>query len=288
MGLTQIRDAAWASGFTSRKQQDQWLAAAVGDNRRYLDQAAWRLRRSLRLCPMQGEAYLYLAETAFLDGLGPAAKHAYIDQAQRLRPYEGVVMMAVGQDAALEGNLNRAMEFWKQAFHHDPESQQRVIELLAGGVSAEQFLDYLQPDTRGLGKIYIRYRYLNRREDAVLAGRRYAPLLEEQAQREKGADAARLWATASGVYQYLEDAERSLECIARAVRAAPADPATRRNYGFQLLDAQRYDDALTQFQWCLRYNPDDEPAQAGLNRSLRRGLSSGPVADQRKDRAVRY
>jgi tetratricopeptide (TPR) repeat protein len=158
-----------------------------------------------------------------------------------------------------------------------------VVELLAGGMSAEHFVEMFQPDQRGLGKLYIQYRYLNRRDDAIHAGGRYAPLLEQSAQQQKGPFAARLWSTASAVYQYLEDAERSLSCAKQAARATPGDISLRRNFAFRLLEAQRYDEATTEFQWCLRHNPDDESARAGLNRALHRGLTSTPMTARAKD-----
>jgi tetratricopeptide (TPR) repeat protein len=282
INLSQIRDAALASQFASRKDQDLWLAAAIGENRRYLDQAAWRLRRSLRLCPLQGEAYLCLAKTAFLDGMGPEAQRAYVKQAEMLRPYDGVVLVAVGQEAILDNDPERALKAWKQALHANPESQQQVVDLLAGRVPAIDVVQDLEPDLRGLARLFARYRSLNLVEDAKFVGGRYAPLLEKEARAVKGAAGARLWFAASNVHQFLQDQERTLACIEQAVRAAPGDVAIRRAYGFRLLDAQRFDAAIAQFQWCLRYNGDDESSKAGLARATRRGLAPPPVAQKRK------
>ena len=68
MGLSQICDAALASQFPTRESQDAWLDVAVGPPRRYLDAALAHCRHAVRLCPLQGEGYAYLAELSFLDG----------------------------------------------------------------------------------------------------------------------------------------------------------------------------------------------------------------------------
>ncbi len=284
MDLTQIRDAALASNFPSREEQDRWLDNAIGENRQYLDRAAVCFRRALRLCPLQGEAYIHLAEIAFLDGLGHRAKHAYIDQAERLRPYEGVVLMAAGQEAALEGDLEKALAYWKRAFHQDPASQQRVIKMLAGGVSATQFLELMDPDLYGLATTFQHYRELNRREDAQTVGRKYVATLEEQIQGQSGPAVAQRWFSASEIYRYLEDPAKAVECMERAVRAAPGDVTMRRALALRLLDAQRPDEAADHFRWCLRYDPDDPAAQAGLARALRERLAPA-VTGQRQGRS---
>jgi tetratricopeptide (TPR) repeat protein/O-antigen ligase len=282
MDLMQIRDAALSSGFSSRKQQDQWLAAAIGENRSYLDQAAWRLRRSLRLCPLQGEAYVCLAKTSFLDGLGQEAQSAYVKQAELLRPFEGAVLVAIGKEAIVAGDPQRAVNAWKQAFHCNPESQQTVVDLLAGRAPAMDVVNDLEPDLRGMARLFVRYRALNRLDDAKFVAGRYAPMLEDEANRLQGAAAARPWFSASIVYLFLEDPERALACIEQAVRAAPGEANYRRAYAFRLLEAGRYDDAIKQFQWRLRRDPNDESAKAGLARAMRRGLTTPPVAQKPK------
>ena len=62
MDLAQIRDAAIASRFESRAALDEWLDRAFGPRRKHLGAALWHAHRAAALCPVQGEAYLYLAE----------------------------------------------------------------------------------------------------------------------------------------------------------------------------------------------------------------------------------
>jgi tetratricopeptide (TPR) repeat protein len=136
----------------------------------------------------------------------------------------------------------------------------------------------LEPDLRGLARLFVKYRTLNRLEDAKFIAGRYAPQLEEEARRLKGTDAARPWFAASNVYLFLEDQERALTCIEQAVRASPGDANFRRAYAFRLLEAGRYDEAIAQFQWRLRRDPKDESSRAGLARAMRRGVGEPPVA----------
>jgi O-antigen ligase/tetratricopeptide (TPR) repeat protein len=268
MGLMQVRDAALASNFASREDQERWLNAALGENRPLLDQAIFHLRRALALCPLQGNAYLYLAETAFLDGLGPHAKRDYVEQAVRLRPFEGPVLMAAGQEAAQDGDLNRALGYWKQAFGRDPNTQHDVVELLAQGLPAEALLEALQPDWTRIGVIYRRYQYLNRREDAVFAGRRFIKLLKDEALKQSGDSACSLWSEVASAYDYLDEPENALTAIELAMRAAPGNFSARRAHAFYLLEANRYDHAVKELEWCLRHDPNDNSARVGLKRAL--------------------
>ena len=63
--MSQIREAAQLSEFPSLQQLRDWLQLAIGENSRLLYQAYFHARRAVQLCPLQGEAYLYLAEVCF-------------------------------------------------------------------------------------------------------------------------------------------------------------------------------------------------------------------------------
>ncbi|MBW3597814.1 MAG: hypothetical protein KY475_11135 [Planctomycetes bacterium] len=273
MSLMQIRDAALASDFAAREDQDHWLQAALGENREYLERAQVCLHRSLRLCPLQGEAYLGLAETAFLNGWGHSTKQAYIAQAERLRPYDGNVLLAAGQEAMLAGDHERALERWKRAYHLDAESRQRVIELLAPNLPARQFVEFFEPDSEGVNRLYYQYAHLNRREDAEFLAERLVVHLESEAERRSGASAASLWHRAAELRQYLHQRRRAKADFEQAMRAAPGQLAIRRAYAFHLLQLQEFDLAAQQFRQCLRHHPDDESARAGLTRALRESRS---------------
>ena len=138
------------------------------------------------------------------------------------------MLVAVGLEAIVDGDPERALTALKQAFHANPESQQQVVDLLAGRTPAIDVVQDLEPDLRGLARLFTRYRSLNLIEDAKYVGSRYAPLLEKEASALKGPQAARLWFAASNVHQFLQDQERTLACIEQAVRAAPGDFRSRQ------------------------------------------------------------
>ncbi len=277
MPLSQIRDAALASQFPTRAAQDQWLAAVMGDNRRLLDAALLHAQRAVRLCPLQGEGYVYLAELAFLNGTSAQLKHAFVNQALRVRPYSGVVLLAAGGEAALTADNERALSLWKQAFHLDPQQQTQIIGLLAANMPADAFLDYFRPDRVALQKLYAFYRDRAMLEPAQFVGVRYAGELEREAQRQDGSAAAALWSQASGVHAYLKDAQKAAACARRAVDQLPDDFQSHRRLAAALLSNQEYDEAVTQLQWCLSRQPEDASLRQQLEQANRHRLTSSGV-----------
>jgi len=269
MPLSQIRDAALASPFASSKAQDEWLERVLGDNRSYLDRAMYHAKRGLRLCPLQGEGYVYLAELAFLDSSSSQLKHAYVDQSLRVRPHEGVVLFAAGGEAALAGDIAGALELWKRAFYQDPEQQTRIIELLAPQMPADAFLQHFEPDLPATHKLYWFYRTNNLIEQARYVGTNYAALLVSKAMREIGTEAAAKWDEARSVYDFLGNQEKALDCARNAVAQAPDDFTKHRILASVLLSDCQYDEAIRELQWCLSRRPDDEGLQQMLQTASR-------------------
>ena len=258
MPLSQIRDAALASPFGSREAQNEWLSVVLGKNRTYLDKAIVHAKRGLRLCPLQGEAYVYLAELAFLDSNSPERKHAYVAQGLRVRPHDGSVLFAAGKEAMLAGDTEEALDFWKRAFHQDPEQQSRIIEMLAPQTHPDDFLKHFEPDLAGLVNLYSHYRKNNRVEEARYTGSKYVVLLEQEAETERGVAAAGLWDQARGIHEFVGDIERAADCARRAVAQAPGDFGKHRNLAGILLRSGQYDEAVRELQWCLSRQPDDK------------------------------
>lgn len=277
MPLNQIRDAALASQFPSREAQDQWLAVVMGENRRLLDHAFRHAQRALRLCPLQGEGYAYLAELTFLHSAAPNLKHALVDQALRVRPHSGVVLLAAGGEAALVNDGERALLLWKQAFQTDPEQQARVIDMLALKMPADAFIAAFQPDRLALGKLYRFYRDQGFVEPAKYVGSRCVEEVEREAGLAAPLEAAALWDQASGIYAYLGDTAKAAECARQAVFQTPDDFTRRRQLAATLLKNQEYGEAISQIQWCLSRRPDDPGLQKQLEYANRQRLASQTV-----------
>lgn len=279
MTLTQIRDAAIASQFESPESLDQWLTVAIGPNREMLDKALAHTRRGLQLCPLQGEGYIYLAELAFLEGQGEQAKPSYINQALRLRPRYGPVLMAAGSELAMAGNWEAAIETWKRAYHDDYESQVRIMEIMAPVVPAEFFMENFRPDRIGMGRLLNHYRGLQRQRDVQIIGRRFIELTVQEAEANP-AESLPLWMSASSTATLLDETQYALEFNRRAVQAAPNDFNARQALGNKLLAQRLYTEAVEQFKWCLSRAPNDEALRQSLMAATK-GMHDGtqqPVA----------
>jgi O-antigen ligase/tetratricopeptide (TPR) repeat protein len=277
MPLNQIRDAALASQFPSREAQDQWLTIVMGENRGLLDRALLHARRALQLCPLQGEGYVYLAELAFLNSAAPQLKLALVDQALRVRPYSGVVLLAAGGEAALVNDNERALLLWKQAFHADPEQQTQIIEMLGLTMPADAFLAYFRPDRAGMERLYQFYRAHGLVEPAKFVGSRCVEELERDASEAPSLKAAAFWDQAGGIHAYLGDAAKAAHCARQAVFQTPDSFVRRRRLAEALLTNQEYGEAISQLQWCLGRRPDDPGLQRQLEQANRLRLASQTI-----------
>lgn len=274
MPLSQIRDAALASQFPSREAQDRWLSAVMGDNRRVLDAALLYARRAVRLCPLQGEGYVYLAELAFLNSASAELKGKLVDQALLVRPYSGLVLLAAGGEAALEGDNGRALTLWKQAFRLDSDRQTQIIELLAPGMPAETFIECFCPDRVATGKLYDFYLAQNMAEAAGVVGLRYAAELEREAQHSDGPLAAALWDRANGVYAASGDMSKATQAARNAVFHGPEDFDLHRRLAEALFSSGEYAEAVSELQWCISRRPQEASLQQQLEQANRQRLAS--------------
>jgi tetratricopeptide (TPR) repeat protein len=272
MPLAQIRDAALASQFASKQAQDDWLRRVSGENVQLLERALQHSRRALCLGPLQGEGYIFLAELAFLDGNNPRLKRDYVDQALRVRPHSGVVLMAAGSEAAIAGDVPQALDYWRQAFHQDREQQQQLIETLAPQLPAQDFLEHFQPDLVALGALHESYRRLALPDEAQAVAARYAPALAAEAAGQSGSAAAAAWTRAAVVYHQFGDLEKAIDCARGAAEYGPNDFDAHRLLARLLVLNQNFDEALEHLQWCLSRKPDDSRLRADVEAAARSRL----------------
>lgn len=275
--VNQIRDAAIASDFHSRRELDRWLSMAVGENRDYLDRSLGHAHCAVRSCPLQGEAYLSLAELLFLEGRPDSAKYALLDQALLVRPQDGTVLTQAGIAAGLKMDVPAALDYWKRAFHSGPATQSRIVQSLSDPIArmlqepnpASYFLEHFDPDFTETRLMYASYRRAERTDQAKIVGARYIRDVEEVARAAKGPEAAEWWLEAQDVYALLGEPERAVECAQLAVQSAPSDPRCHRILANRLADANRIADAIDQLHWCQKRSPDDQRLQAQLKQLYR-------------------
>ena len=274
MNLAQIRDAAIRSSFDSPAELHRWLRRAVGENVDLLRRAADEARLAVRLCPLQGEAYVCLAQLSFLDGAPPTATKAYIDQALRVRPYDADVRYEVGWQEMLAGNAPAAIEHWKQCFDVPGSHQLRIVYWLAGRVPAPGFLSTFEPDWQTLRFIWGRYRELGQPSDldAVLAYSAEATRRETQA---KGSiPPAFIWFWQSMFYSDVERDDDALVCLQRANECDSSQFSIRVALAKALEAAGRYAEAEPHFRWCVARKPQYSSLSYALVRVTKERLAS--------------
>jgi lipopolysaccharide biosynthesis regulator YciM len=258
MSLSQLRDAAQAAQFDSIDSMRDWLDRAVGKNVRYLDAAARHAKKAVQLCPLQGQAYVHLAELRFLEDLAPQHGAALLQQALLVRPQSATVQFAVGRQRWLDGKVEEALESWKFAFHQDKNSREQILTLLVGNVPAPVLLNSLQPDLTALQQLETRY--LNDQqplaEYPVVARAYAAALKKELANPECDQPVERLIAAAA-VYNRLKDQEATEACLHRALEIDRSSFVAHKMYGVYLYEHEEYAEATQHLNWCVRMAPQD-------------------------------
>jgi O-antigen ligase/tetratricopeptide (TPR) repeat protein len=271
MGLASIRDAAIASRFPSRKALDKWLKAALGDNRLLLDQALQNARVGISGCPILGKGYIYLAQLAFLEGISDAGTEQLLSQANCVRPFDGAVLYAIGQDAALRGDVQKTLSFWKRSFHQDSEFRNAIINTMAAGMPVTDFLLHFEPDELALKSLLQFYNASNQVEKTRVVAGFLADYAAQHAQDTMGTISTRHWMYATYLYRLADDDPKCLECAQMAVSNSPFSVKARRTLALELYRQNDWERAIRELKWCLRRQPSDEQMQRVLASATRTG-----------------
>ncbi len=233
----------------------------LADRRDYLNEAQLASTRAARLSPMQGQAYLHLAELAFLQQPNQRIEQVLLDQAVRVRPYDGTVLFCRGREAVFDGDWEAGLTDWRCAFRHGPEVRQTIIEAVAPQVTPDVFLTIFEPDRNGFDKLFRYYREADQKPQAQAVGRRYVEVLEQHAQTLRGTAATRHWEAIQEIYGYLEMFPEAAVAARRAVRTQPGDYRLHYLLGVRLWQSQQWNEALQEFGWCLNRRPGDPLVQ---------------------------
>ncbi len=215
MSIEQIRDAAMASRFSSAEELRKWLEQAFGDNSQLLYQAYYHTRKSLQLCPLQGQGYLYLANLCFLNGHDQAAVEAYVDQSLRVRPYDGQVLFMAGRQELLLGHVEEALKHWQKVFLDQGSHQLQIVKLLAGQIPASAFLEIFQPDWRGLQYVWRWYHHAGSPEDQQNVVRYAEISAERESPDYLPARVAQVWRILANMQQALKEHDEGTRTSAR-------------------------------------------------------------------------
>lgn len=262
MPLVAVRDAAFQSHFRSRNQLDAWLSRAIAENYEQLEQAHSHARRAVALCPLAGEAYLYLTDLCFLEGPDPTAKSWYLAQALKVRPYDGEIQFEAGKESFLDGNPEAAIEHWQTAYKSGEEYKARLIDLfarqLAGQVPVSFFLESFRPDLNELRRLRIACKNLHLPDQWRALLEYSASKVTERAQATSGAQACALWLEADSLYTELHDRAKSVQCVEAALAADPNDYSAHHSAATRFFQNENYERAYAEVKWCLTRAPNDK------------------------------
>ncbi len=273
MTVAQIREAATASRFASAKALRLWLERAFGKNSRLLYQAHYHARRALQLCPLQGEAYLYLSNLCFLQGQTSAAIQAYIDQGLRLRPYNFNVVFQVGEQLSALGRDPEAIALWQRIFRDPGKHQLRIIQLLSKVVPAAYFLELFEPDWHTLHYVWQHYRQLGSEADWQTIAQYATTIAQRDGPSLSPNEAAAIWRSLAGMYKELGHFNGVLHCYQQAYRVAPTLYSVRRELGRTFLQLNLYPQAEPHLRWCLTRRPEDAALKAEMIHATKRHVA---------------
>jgi tetratricopeptide (TPR) repeat protein len=276
--VEQVRDAALASNFASYAALSQWLDQAFGQRAKHLELARRHARRAASLSPLQGLAYLHLADLSFLEGPASPGKKKYIEQAVLVRPYDGPVLFEAGREAIVEGDWERAFACLRRAFRTTKETRKDILEFLAGRLPAAPLLELFQPRPAELDEIVLHYRRLGRPQDLEILLRHQAEVSENLAQTISGPPAAETWLKAAATYRALNDLPRSAQCLRNAVRCDATDVDARYALGKCLFELKQFGEAERHLKSCLQWRPDDAKLRAEVEAAMDRRLRTAGQA----------
>ena len=238
----------------------------------------------VQLCPLQGEGYLALANLCFLEGARQATVDAYIDQGLRVRPHDGDILFEAGRQRLLAGDVDGALEHWKNCYRDTGPHQLRIVYLLAGRVPAAMFLATFQPDWQTLLPIWYRYRQLGQPQDWNDLVTYSYQAAERETPTQISKNAANIWHWQATMFSDLGHADQALICLERAYEANPRDYEVRKTLGRALMDDGQVAQAEPHLRWCLSRHPENKQLSEDLLEVARRRLAE---QDRHKDFDVR-
>ena len=197
---------------------------AIGEHRRILDLALWHLHRGLRQDALLGEGYIHLADLCFLEGAARPVKTAYLEQALKVRPNDGVVLLAAGSAAALRQDADAVLKYWRPVLRCREEERRAMARLLVSTQLPLEFvLEQFQPDLPATRLLYQQYVPLVATEALQPLLAYYGQSLQQQIRLLDAEAAAPLWFELHGVFHKLQRPAETIECLQRSLAARPSD-----------------------------------------------------------------
>ncbi len=284
LNARQVRQTAMASAGHFRGNDDlqQWLGRAVGRPWEHLHLAQQHARQALGLCPLLANAYLALATAGFVEGQPAPSPVACVEQALRVRPFDGTVLFEAGQEALLSGDLDRALELWRRSFQCGSYHQQRLFNLLVDRAPAEFFLQTFTMDLAAIKRLAASFVKAGRPDQRQAILRPLAEIARREARQSDPVKAKAAWLEAARAHQQIGEMAERLECLQNAVRCDSSDYDSRLALGMALCQANQVAEAKEHLTWCLRRKPRDEKVRSLLDKLLNQELHVAERPDRKR------
>ncbi len=270
--LAQISDTVASSGFTNVAEMHKFLNKAFGKSIRLPMLADKLARQSLRSCPVQGTAYLTLAETAFLRDPKLAGQTPFVAQALLVRGHDPRVRFFAGQRALMAGDHQEALKQWRAVFHSNSGFRRLITRVLARAMPVSTLMTQFQPNALELRDVMNVYVEMERNHDLP----QIVSAVADAVAKESSALSAEVQVAALmqtyEVARKLKLDDRAEAILKQAMACDEAAYWPRRHYGMMLFESKRYQEASEILLWCYQQQPGDLQLDRLIRESRRRSL----------------
>jgi tetratricopeptide (TPR) repeat protein len=226
-----------------------WLEELYGPDLALLRASQTSFRRSLECCPLNGQAYVRLAELSFLDDVASSDPKPYCQEALLVRPHDADVHLQVGLEAWEEGDLSTASQCWGNACRWQPDSKWKFLPLVAEQLPPAEAADFVPLDFEGLKWLTRKESELGRTDGLVHVIDQARKAVEADPERSKSASN---WVALHELYRDAQLDPGAEACLRQALQRAPGELGYHLRMIRWLMAHNRWDEALGQAQKARR------------------------------------
>ncbi|MCA9036629.1 MAG: O-antigen ligase family protein [Planctomycetaceae bacterium] len=257
LNLTQIRDTVRSAEFQSQQEKMAWLQRAFGKAIKLPMLADQLARKSLAQCPIQGTAYMLLAETSFLRPASSTMARTMLDQALLVRGYDPRTRFLIGQELLMTGNQAEALEHWSVVFHANSYYRRAITALYSRMVPPSLLLQQFAPKLPELADVLSVYKASGQEYDLKPVLDLIAAHMDEE--HDGMSDELRVnlamdafdTAFAMGDYSLCENV------LTKILAVDESAYRPRKALGMTYFEQKRFDEAARTLLWCYEQQPTD-------------------------------
>ena len=255
-GLTDLADVGSQVGFESTQEVSEWLTRLAGEHQELLFEASAHALLSAQLSPLSGEGYLIVAQLSFLYPSAELSQPLLVDQALTTRPHDGEILFLAASISRQWGETDQTFGYLRQALRKDPKIRRQIVQQIGPTLTADEFIDKLDPDRTALAQLAGIYFDIGRRDESeVCADLFFADLDQEYSGLEVN-DQSRLLKQAIALSLKLGRDSQTLALEKRALKLSPSDFQLRLRHARRLLASGNHSNAIKHFRWCVARKPD--------------------------------